>query len=43
MSSPRGNPLLGDRPAFIPNDTEAVWNPAQHRSIYLAVNPRAIT
>ena len=30
--------LLGE-PSFFPNDTEAVWELAEHRSIYIAVGP----
>lgn len=31
--------LLGAEPSFIPNDTEAVWELAEHRSIYITVRP----
>ena len=31
--------LLGHEPRFIPNDTEAAWERAEHRSIYIAVHP----
>jgi catechol 2,3-dioxygenase-like lactoylglutathione lyase family enzyme len=29
--------LLGGEPSFIPNDTEAVWELGEHRSIYINV------
>jgi hypothetical protein len=32
--------LLGGEPSFIPNDTEAVWELAEHRSIYIKCSPR---
>lgn len=31
--------LLGSEPAFYPNDTEAVWEIAQHRYLYVEVRP----
>jgi hypothetical protein len=31
--------LLGDPPAFLPNDTEAVWELAEHRYVYIEVRP----
>ena len=31
--------LLGKEPSFIPNDTEAVWELAEDRSIYIEVHP----
>ena len=31
--------LLGSAPAFFPNATEAVWELAEHRSIYIKVQP----
>lgn len=31
--------LLGKEPSFIPNDTEAVWELAEDRSIYVEVHP----
>ena len=31
--------LLGHEPSFIPNDTEAVWQLAEHRSVYINVQP----
>jgi hypothetical protein len=31
--------LLGGQPRFIPNETEAVWELAEHRSIYRKVQP----
>jgi catechol 2,3-dioxygenase-like lactoylglutathione lyase family enzyme len=31
--------LLGTPPAFLPNDTEAVWELAQHRYVYIVVRP----
>ncbi|CAN5567923.1 hypothetical protein BH10ACT1_BH10ACT1_25300 [soil metagenome] len=32
--------LFGDEPTFFPNDTEAVWELAEHRSIYIEVAPQ---
>ena len=32
--------LFGEEPSFIPNDTEAVWELAEHRSIYIELNPQ---
>jgi hypothetical protein len=32
--------LLGHEPSFIPNDTEAVWQLAEHRSVYINVQPQ---
>ena len=32
--------LLGAEPSFIPKDTEAVWELAEHRSIYVNAQPR---
>ncbi len=31
--------LLGAPPSFLPNDTEAVWEVAEHRFLYLDVRP----
>jgi catechol 2,3-dioxygenase-like lactoylglutathione lyase family enzyme len=31
--------LLGADPSFLPNDTEAVWELAEHRSIYIQLHP----
>ena len=31
--------LLGTQPAFFPNDTEAVWELAEHRYLYIAQQP----
>ena len=31
--------LLGAPPSFLPNDTEAVWELAEHRYLYLEVRP----
>ena len=31
--------LLGSPPAFIPNDTEAVWELAEHRYVYIEHRP----
>ena len=31
--------LLGAPPAFLPNDTEAVWKLADHRYVYIEVHP----
>ena len=31
--------LLGDNRPFIPNDTEAVWDLAEGRSVYVALDP----
>lgn len=31
--------LLGAPPAFFPNDTEAVWELAEHRYVYVDVRP----
>ncbi|OJF15075.1 VOC family protein [Couchioplanes caeruleus] len=31
--------LLGRPPAFLPNDTEAVWELAEHRYVYIEVSP----
>ena len=28
--------LLGSEPSFLPNDTEAVWEVAEHRFVYIA-------
>ena len=32
--------LLGDEPSFFPNNIEAVWELAEHRSIYIRVQPQ---
>jgi catechol 2,3-dioxygenase-like lactoylglutathione lyase family enzyme len=32
--------LLGAPPSFLPNDTEAVWEIAQHRYVYIVVKPQ---
>jgi catechol 2,3-dioxygenase-like lactoylglutathione lyase family enzyme len=31
--------LLGAPPSFLPNDTEAVWEVAEHRFLYIEVRP----
>jgi hypothetical protein len=31
--------LLGSGPSFLPNDTEAVWELAEHRSVFIEVRP----
>lgn len=31
--------LLGAPPSFLPNDTEAVWELADHRFLYIVVRP----
>jgi catechol 2,3-dioxygenase-like lactoylglutathione lyase family enzyme len=31
--------LLGAPPAFLPNDTEAVWELAEHRYVFIEVRP----
>ena len=31
--------LLGGPPSFLPNDTEAVWELAEHRYLYIDVRP----
>ncbi len=31
--------LFNAEPSFIPNDTEAVWELAEHRSIYIKLHP----
>ena len=31
--------LLGSGPSFLPNDTEAVWEVAEHRFLYIEVRP----
>jgi len=31
--------LLGSEPSFIPNETEAVWELAEHRYVYIEVLP----
>jgi catechol 2,3-dioxygenase-like lactoylglutathione lyase family enzyme len=31
--------LLGAPPSFVPNDIEAVWTLAEHRSVYIEVRP----
>jgi predicted enzyme related to lactoylglutathione lyase len=31
--------LLGSPPSFFPNDTEAVWELAEHRSVYIELRP----
>jgi catechol 2,3-dioxygenase-like lactoylglutathione lyase family enzyme len=31
--------LLGAPPSFLPNDTEAVWEVAEHRYLYIDVRP----
>jgi hypothetical protein len=30
---------LGGRPSFLPNDTEAVWEVAEHRYVYIVQKP----
>jgi catechol 2,3-dioxygenase-like lactoylglutathione lyase family enzyme len=32
--------LLGSEPAFLPNATEAVWEVAEHRYLYIVVRPQ---
>jgi catechol 2,3-dioxygenase-like lactoylglutathione lyase family enzyme len=31
--------LLGSPPTFFPNDTEAVWELAEHRSVFIELRP----
>ena len=31
--------FFGARPAFLPNDTEAVWEVAEHRYVYIVQQP----
>ena len=31
--------FFGEPPSFLPNDTEAVWEVAEHRYIYIVQNP----
>jgi predicted enzyme related to lactoylglutathione lyase len=31
--------LLGSAPSFLPNDTEAVWEVAEHRYVFIEVRP----
>jgi predicted enzyme related to lactoylglutathione lyase len=31
--------LFGAEPSFLPNDTEAVWEVAEHRYVYIEVRP----
>ena len=31
--------LLGSEPTFYPNDTEAVWELAEHRYVYIVLRP----
>jgi catechol 2,3-dioxygenase-like lactoylglutathione lyase family enzyme len=31
--------LLGSPPSFLPNDAEAVWELAEHRSVYIVQRP----
>jgi glyoxalase/bleomycin resistance protein/dioxygenase superfamily protein len=31
--------LLGSAPSFLPNDTEAVWELAEHRFVYIVQDP----
>jgi catechol 2,3-dioxygenase-like lactoylglutathione lyase family enzyme len=31
--------LLGAEPSFLPNDTEAVWEIAEHRYVFIEVRP----
>src|SRR2546423_15646355 len=31
--------LLGSAPSFLPNDTEAVWELAEHRFVYIVQRP----
>ncbi|MCU1369812.1 MAG: glyoxalase [Ilumatobacteraceae bacterium] len=33
--------LFGDEPSFFPNDAEAVWELAEHRSVYIEVKPES--
>jgi predicted enzyme related to lactoylglutathione lyase len=32
--------LLGSEPSFLPNETEAVWEIAEHRYLYIEVRPQ---
>jgi hypothetical protein len=32
--------FFGGRPSFLPNDTEAVWEVAEHRYIYIVQDPQ---
>lgn len=32
--------FFGGPPAFLPNDTEAVWETAEHRYVYIVRNPK---
>jgi len=32
--------LLGSGPSFRPNDTEAVWELAEHRSVFIELRPK---
>src|SRR5215467_5122724 len=32
--------FFGERPSFLPNDTEAVWEVAEHRYIYIVQDPQ---
>ena len=32
--------LLGSGPSFLPNDTEAVWELAEHRYVFIEVRPQ---
>lgn len=32
--------LLGARPAFFPNDVEAVWEVGEHRFVYIELRPQ---
>jgi catechol 2,3-dioxygenase-like lactoylglutathione lyase family enzyme len=32
--------LLGKAPSFLPNDKEAVWQLAEHRYLFIEVNPQ---
>jgi catechol 2,3-dioxygenase-like lactoylglutathione lyase family enzyme len=32
--------LLGAKPSFLPNDTEAVWELAEHRYVFIEVRPK---
>jgi hypothetical protein len=38
-SAPWYQRLLGTSPSFLPNETEAVWELAEHRYLYIVVRP----
>jgi hypothetical protein len=39
MALPWYERFFGGPPSFLPNDTEAVWEVAEHRYIYIVQNP----